>query len=83
MKDYEREIADGELETAMALGELSIGAPHRMVARLRTFDVAVDDVVSMRLQRGSWSVLVRTGPDADDNRRFSAGRAGETLKPSG
>ena len=83
VEDYEREIADGELETATGLGELSIGAPRRMIARLRTHDVSVDDVVSMRLEDGAWSVLVRTGPDPDDNRRFSAGSAGENLKPSG
>jgi hypothetical protein len=83
VEDYERKIADGELDTAMGLGELSIGAPRRMVARLRAFEVSVDDVVSMRLRDGAWSVLVRTGPDPTDNRRFSAGRAGEDLKPSG
>lgn len=80
VEDYERKIAEGELDTAMGLGELSIGAPLRMVARLRNYDVAVDDVVSMRMQSGAWSILVRTGPD--DTRRFSAGRAGENLKPS-
>lgn len=81
VEDYERKIAEGELDTAMGLGELSIGAPRRMLARLRTYDVTVDDVVSMRMQRGAWSVLVRAG--SDDTRRFSAGRAGENLKPSG
>ena len=83
VEDYERDIADGELDRAMTLGELSIGAPRRMVARLGTFEVTVDDVVSLRLEGGSWLILVRTGPDSDGTRRFSAGSAGENLKPSG
>ena len=62
VKDHERDIADGELDTAMTLGALSREAPRRVVAGLRTHDLTVDDIVSMRLERGSWSILVRTGP---------------------
>lgn len=81
VEDYEREIGDGELDSAMRLGELSIGAPKRLVAGIHARGVAVEDVVSLRLERSTWSVLVRTGPDSDDNRRFTSDAAGRNMVP--
>jgi hypothetical protein len=81
VKDYERRIFDGELDAAMTLSELVPDAPRHVVDGLRTHDVGIDDIVSMRFERGTWSVLVRTGPDSAGTRRFSASPDGGIVEP--
>ena len=81
VKDYERKIYDGELDAAMRLSELVPEAPRHVVDGLRAHDVGIDDIVSIRLERGTWSVLVRTGPDPDDTRRFRASPDGGIVSP--
>ncbi len=81
VKDYQRKIFDGELDDAMRLSELVPDAPRHVVDGLRIHHVGIDDIVSMRLERGTWSVLVRTGPEADASRRFSASPDGGIVSP--
>lgn len=81
VEDYERRIAKGELSEAMTLDNLVPDAPHHIVAGLRSHGVGIDDIVSLRLIHNTWSVLVTTGQDSDDTRRFTASPDGGIVRP--
>jgi hypothetical protein len=80
--DYERKVSDDEVPTG-SLGSLKPDAPRRIVAGLERQDVGIDQVVSMWLADGAWSILVSTGPDANtDHERWSATPEGSEVRPS-
>jgi len=78
--DYERKVAADEVPTG-SLGSLSADAPRRIVAGLKRQDVDIDQIVSMRLSDGRWSILVETGPDNTDTERWTATHDGSGVRP--
>ena len=79
--DYERRILAEEVPTG-TLGSLTPDAPRRIVAGLEGQGIDIDQIVSMRLSDGAWSILVSTGPDANtDHERWSATPEGSDVRP--
>jgi hypothetical protein len=79
--DYERKVGADEVPIG-SLGSLASDAPRRIVAGLERQDVGIDQVVSMRLVGGAWSILISTGPDAEtDHERWSASPDGSEVRP--
>ena len=78
--DYERKVAADEVPTG-SLGSLSSSAPRRIVDGLAAQDVDIDQIVSMRLTAGRWSILVETGPDNTATERWTATHDGSDVSP--
>ncbi len=82
VEDYERRISADEVPTG-TLGSLTPDAPRRIVAGLEGQGVDIDQIVSMRLSDGAWSILVATGPGDTDNERWSAAPDATSLRRPG
>jgi hypothetical protein len=54
-----------------------------VAAGLEGQGIGIDQIVSMRLSDGAWSILVATGPGDTDNERWSAAPDATSLRRPG